>query len=283
MPEEMISFKLKFETPEDIDGKPTHQIDAETLGESLTELSGLLRNSLKTLQGESASAKLDVKANNEGSFVVDFVAFLSSGGIDMLKTLGITTSSLAITGASIFSLLKQIGNRKITKKVFNDDTSVSLILDDGQKIDCSEDVAKLMDSYSVRKSIENLVSKPVNSGKANGISFLDEGDKVTTTLSKEELSSFKAPAKKSFTEEKESVIRVEIAFEVIDFTKGTGWKILFDNQSIPVRINDKSFLERVGSSKREFKKGQTFQVDLKTTEKLVEGKTTITYSIDQVL
>lgn len=283
MSEEMIAFKLKFDTPEDVDGEPTHQIDAETLGESLTELSGLLRNSLKTLQGESASAKLDVKANTEGSFVVDFVAFLSEGGIEMLRTLGITTSTLSVAGASIFSLLKQIGDRKIVKKIFNDDDSVSLILEDEQKIDCSEDVAKLMDSYSVRKSIENLVSKPVSSGKANGISFLDENETVTTSLTKEELPSFKAPAKKSFTEEKESVNRLEVVFEVIDFTKATGWKISLDEKIITVRINDKAFLERVSSSKREFKKGQTFQVDLKTIEKLVEGTTTTNYSIEQVL
>ena len=60
MHSEEVTFKLKFDTPEE-DGKPTHQIDAETLADSLKELSGLLRNSLKTLNGESASAHLDVK------------------------------------------------------------------------------------------------------------------------------------------------------------------------------------------------------------------------------
>ena len=75
MSQESITFKLKFETPEK-DGQPTHQIDAETLGHSLTELSGLLRNSIKTLKGESATAELDVKANSEGSFVVEFVRLL---------------------------------------------------------------------------------------------------------------------------------------------------------------------------------------------------------------
>lgn len=283
MPEEMISFKLKFETPESADGQPTHQIDAETLGESLTELSGLLRNSIKTLQGESASAKLDVKANAEGSFIVEFVAFLSNGGLDMLKTLGITSSVMAVSGGTIFSLLKRIGDRKVIKKIFNDDDTVSLILDDDEKIDCTDDVTKLMDSYSVRKNIENLVSKPVNSGKANGISFLDESEAVTFTMFKEEISSFKAPPKKTFTAEKESVKRIEIEFEVVDFTKATGWKIQLEGETFAVRINDKAFLERVSTSKREFKKGQTFLVDLKAKEKLVEGKMSISYSIEQVL
>tara|TARA_Y100001934_G_C12303783_1_gene751338 strand:- start:728 stop:1576 length:849 start_codon:yes stop_codon:yes gene_type:complete len=282
MSQESITFKLKFETPEK-DGQPTHQIDAETLGHSLTELSGLLRNSIKTLKGESATAELDVKANSEGSFVVEFVAFLSAGGIEVLKTLGITTSAAATAGGTIFSLLKQIGNRKVVKKITNDDETVSLILDDDEKVDCTEEVVRLMESYSVRKSIENVVSKPVNSGKATGISFLDDNEKITTTLNKEELESFRAPAKKTFTEEKESIERVDVIFEVVDFTKASGWKIKIDEQLTPVKINDKAFLERVGASKKEFKKGQKFNVDLKTTQKIVENKTTVTYSIEQVL
>ena len=282
MSQESITFKLKFETPEK-DGQPTHQIDAETLGHSLTELSGLLRNSIKTLKGESATAELDVKANSEGSFVVEFVAFLSAGGIEVLKTLGITTSAAATAGETIFSLLKQIGNRKVVKKITNDDETVSLILDDDEKVDCTEEVVRLMESYSVRKSIENVVSKPVNSGKATGISFLDDNEKITTTLNKEELESFRAPAKKTFTEEKESIERVDVIFEVVDFTKASGWKIKIDEQLTPVKINDKAFLERVGASKKEFKKGQKFNVDLKTTQKIVENKTTVTYSIEQVL
>lgn len=283
MSEEMVSFKIKFNTPKNAEGQPTHQIDAETLGESLTELSSLLRNSLKTLQGESASAKLDVVANTEGSFIVEFVAFLSVGGLGMLKTLGITSSAVAASGGTIFSLLKQIGNRKVVKKIINNDDSVSLILDDNEKIDCTDEVAQLMGSYSVRKSIENLVTKPVASGKADGISFLDENDAITATLPKEELSSFIAPARKNFTEETESVDRVEVEFEVIDFTKATGWKINLNGQTISVRIKDQAFLERVGNSKRDFKKGQTFKVDLRKKEKLVEGKTTTSYSIEQVL
>lgn len=283
MSNEPISFKLKFETPLDENGKPLHQIDAETLGESLTDLSGLLRNSVKTLKGESATVNLDVIANTEGSFIVELEAFLSSGGIEVLRALGISSLLAATSSASIFSLLKQIGHRKILKKNINDDGSVSLILDDNNKIDCSEDVSKLMDSYSVRKSIENIVSKPVNRGKATGISFLDKDEKVVISLSKTELSSFKAPAKKDFSQEKMSVNRVEITFETIDFTKATGWKINYEGQSIPVRINDKSFLERVSNSKRDFKKGQEFTVDLKSIEKQVEGNTTISYSIEQVL
>tara|TARA_B100001063_G_C16652978_1_gene496939 strand:+ start:87 stop:935 length:849 start_codon:yes stop_codon:yes gene_type:complete len=282
MSQESITFKLKFETPEK-DGQPTHQIDAETLGHSLTELSGLLRNSIKTLKGESATAELDVKANSEGSFVVEFVAFLSAGGIEVLKTLGITTSAAATAGGTIFSLLKQIGNRKVVKKITNDDETVSLILDDDEKVDCTEEVVRLMESYSVRKSIENVVSKPVNSGKATGISFLDDNEKITTTLNKKELESFRAPAKKNFTEEKESIERVDVIFEVVDFTKASGWKIKIDEQLTSVKINDKAFLERVGASKKEFKKGQKFNVDLKTTQKIVENKTTVTYSIEQVL
>ncbi len=284
MHSEEVTFKLKFDTPEE-DGKPTHQIDAETLADSLKELSGLLRNSLKTLNGESASAHLDVKANSEGSFIVEFVAFLSSGGIEMLKTLGITTSTLSATGGGVLSLLKQIGERKIVKRIINDDDSVSLILSDDQKIDCTQEVSKLMDSYSVRKNIENLVSKPIAHGGANGISFLDENETVVTNLPKEALNSFKAPARKDFTSEKTSVNRVEVVFEVINFTKATGWKIRIEGKdnSLSVRINDQAFLERVSASKREFKKGQTFQVDLKTKEKLVEGLTTIAYSIEQVV
>ena len=203
----------------------------------------------------------------------------------MLKTLGITTSTLAATGGGVFSLLKQIGERKIVKRIINDDDSVSLILSDDQKIDCTQEVSKLMDSYSVRKNIENLVSKPVSHGGADGISFLDENENVITSLPKEALNSFKAPARKDFTSEKTFVDRVEVVFEVINFTKATGWKIRIEGEdnSLSVRINDQAFLERVSASKREFKKGQTFQVDLKKKEKLVEELTTIAYSIEQVL
>ena len=82
-------FKISYDTDETID----HTIDAEHLGQAIISTAKALKNADKIINGESSELELDVQAHSEGSFVVEFVTFINSVGINPLTVLGFVTGN----------------------------------------------------------------------------------------------------------------------------------------------------------------------------------------------
>ena len=278
---EKRNFTLTYDMPE----TEEHTIDAETLANSLKSMSSALKQANKILNGEDAHLKVEVKAHKESSFAIEFVVdWLHAGGIDVLKTLGIATASTVTSTTGVISLIKKLRNRPIVTKVKIDDSEQwKFTLDDGTTVECSETQEKLISNHNFLKQLDTVINVPTRDSDTARVVFSDE-DGHETPLESSETSYFKAPPKKDM---QENVVHVEtknIVFTNVNLEGKTGWKARLPSGDIKsIKMQDEAFLERIKNRERPFLKGDMFEVKMKTEERFLDGKSTTTRTIIEVL
>jgi len=264
------------------DAYSDNQIDARTLGNALSSLATLIEHSDKLLNGEGVSPKLTVKAHKEGSFEVICEAI----GISMntLEALGLTTGAATAIG-SIWAALEIIKGKKIAEINTDKSSGISKLIVGNKELECTEDVKKLLTSQAIRKEIDQLVYKPLQTEKSSLFKLKSDNQEILTEVEKDSAKSFKRKnvlvQKDIETETRE----VNVHFAKVNFSSVRGWSIILpDGEHITVAMNDENFLERVNTNQTRFSKDDLFVVSLRTetvTEEDVITKTA--YSIDKVI
>lgn len=272
-------FKLSYDSNSTAD----NTIDASILGTSLINMSELIKESTKVLNGEEAEARVEVQAHEPGSFIVEFVAWLDSGGIDVLRALGLVSSASAVTAGTVFSALKTLRNRKqLEKRVIDDITEITF--EDGEKIQIPVTVDKLVSNFSIRKHISEVVKKASDFEDGATVRLLDGNDQLVEEVVPDEVEYFKAPSRKLMAEEITTEETKNVVFTVVALESKTGWKIrLPDGDEVSARMNDEAFMERINNRERQFIKGDMFEIKLKTVERIVDGKVSTTRYIEKVI
>lgn len=272
-------FKLSYDSTSTDD----HTIDAEVLGKSLLNLSGLIKESTKVLNGEEATARIEVQAHEQGSFVVECVAWLQDGGLDVLRSLGIASSVSALAVGNVFAALKALRNRQqVEKHIRNGNTT--LVFEDGERITIPESVDKLLSNHSVRTKIEQVIKRPSELEDGATVRFLSENDVVFEEISPDEVEFFKAPPRRILAEEITTTETINVIFTVVALESKKGWKIrLPDGEEVNALMNDEGFIERINTRERQFIKGDMFEIELKTVERILDGSSTVKRLIERVL
>lgn len=274
-------FTLTYDTSD----TEEHIIDAVSLGKSLVSMSLAVKQAGKILNGESSYIEVKVKAHSEGSFAIEYVVeWLSSGGIDVLQAMGISSPITAIAHAGVIEKIKQLKNRIIVNKARKlKGDGWQLELDDGTKVDCSDSEDKLLDNHFFLKELEKTIYTPVVGCENVTVKITDQ-DGQETKIPQAEVDYFRAPPRKDMQETDENIKQVNIEFVQINLEGKTGWKIkLPDGEEVSARMDAEDFLERISSRKRSFSKGDVFQIKLKTVEKTLDGKTTTSRNIIEVV
>ena len=166
----------------------------------------------------------------------------------------------------------------------NKDEKVTLQLEDGETIECSEGVAELISSYNVMKDLEDVIVKPTKDAKSGSIKLTSE-DGNQGELDILDRDYFKAPPRSSMRQETEYEEECEAVFTVVALESPTGWKLKLppDDTEYSVKMADERFLERVNDGDKQFVKGELFKIKLKTIERELDGKTTYTRIVTEVL
>lgn len=264
------------------DAYSDNQIDARTLGNALSSLASLIEHSDKLLNGEKVSPKLTVKAHKEGSFAVICEAIGVS--LNTLEALGLTTGAATAIG-SIWAALDIIKGKKIAEINTDKQSGISKLTVGNKDIECTEDVKKLLTSQVIRKEIDQLVYKPLQTEKSSVFKLKSDDQEILTEVEKDSAKSFK---RKNVLVQKDietEVREVNVHFAKVNFSSVRGWSIILpDGEHITVAMNDENFLERVNTNQTRFSKDDLFVVLLRTetvTEEDVITKTA--YSIDRVI
>lgn len=276
-------FTISYDMPETED----HTIDAVTLGKSLISMAELIKESDKILNGEHSEVKIDVKANKEGSFAVEYVAWLQEGGIDVLKTIGITAASTTAVGATLFGIIKHLRSRKIQTSLIhqagNGYTKALLTLEDGAQVECDPRVKELLSSHSVRSKLATVIEQPAKNAEGAKIKvFAGDDNEETVVIEQSDVPSFKAPTKRLFQEIEVTNRAANVVFIQINNSSRNGWRALIRDDEFAVKMDDEGFMERM-NAKQDFPvKDEMFEVDLETTRKIYDGKTSYSYRITEV-
>lgn len=264
------------------DAYSDNQIDARTLGNALSSLAALIEHSDKLLNGESSSPKLTVKAHKEGSFEIICEAI----GISMntLEALGLTTGAATVIG-SIWAALDIIKGKKIAEINTDKRSGISKLTVGNKELECTEDVKKLLTSQVIRKEIDQLVYKPLQTEKSSLFKLKSDDQEILTEVKQDSAKNFRrknALVQKDIeTVEKE----VNVHFAKVNFSSVRGWSIILPSgEHITVAMNDENFLERVNTNQTSFSKDDLFVVLLRTETVIEENVITKkTYSIDRVI
>lgn len=262
-----------------------HKIDAYTLGTSILELSKMIYEADRVINSSQKSIDLLVTAPiKKGSVAIEFVAnFLNSGGLDVLKYLGLTAASSSILGGSAITVAQKIRERRVLSINTNSDSNIATIKLDDETIECEQTVAELVTNPKIRKAMNDVISQPLLN-KENPIFRVEVDNVETLRLTNENILNIRPLNKNSFnSQELIQTITTNVKLTQINFKSKNGWKMVYEDEEKNVTIEDESFLERINHNALAFKEGDMFKVELYIVEKNTANSKRTHYIIKRVL
>ncbi|EGQ9112764.1 MULTISPECIES: hypothetical protein [Vibrio] len=273
-------FKLSY----DMEETSNHTIDAETLGHSILSMTSTIKKANKLLNGENSDLQVEVRAHQEGSFMVEFVTWLNNGGADVLQTLGIA-SAVGVAGANtVFGAMEELKGRKIVGSVRRNG-KVILKTKDGSDHELEPDVAKILLDKDVRKDIETVFKTPIENKKDAKLIIKNENDDELKVVASEDVATFKKLPQKTLEQVEEETNQMTIHFSQVNFEGTTGWKFKLPNGDIEsVRMNHEAFINRINQGYEEFSKTKPCLVQMKTVKTTKpDGSVNTRYTIEEVI
>ncbi|WP_105198976.1 hypothetical protein [Pseudoalteromonas sp. T1lg10] len=258
-------FKISYDTTATKD----HTIDAELLGNAIMKTATVLKHTDKVLNGEESTLDLEVKANSEGSFVIEFVTWFNQSGVNPLSLLGFASSAFGVK--TVMDVLGEIKSRPVKTYIDMGKGITKLILNDGTEVEADTKVARLVIDRTFRKELETVIKAPLEGADNAKLIFKDENDTEISEFSEEQVENFKTPARAVVEEVKEEIANTEVRFVKVNFYGETGWSAqLANGDTVAVKMKDEHFLARIDENKQ-LSKGDLFVVKLKTTTTFKSG------------
>lgn len=277
------------------------EMEIKELAPALLAFAELIENANKALGNDR---KIQVLLNQDslrrGSFDITtilqysileqaklFVSDADANGLTALMTvLGWGTGiSGAICG--IFSLLKKIRNRKITRIKPDKEHKVEIHLEDGDIIITTQDTMKIFMNVSCRESIEKVVSPLQNEG-IDSFELRDpkspSNKDALEAIHTGEIEFFTAPPAKQ-VEEKEQLPEQEMTVKItsITFEKGYKWRLTNGNSTFWASIEDTEFLDKVERGEISFTNGDMLRIRYYIQQTVKSNSIASEYIVTKVL
>lgn len=258
-----------------------NEIDAKTLGEALTSLSGLIENAEKILHGEAADPQVNIKAIQEGSFTL-LVSVL--GSLSTLQLLGFSAAAGAGAG-SLMGVLEWLRGRKPQEVIIDEANNRATLVVDDERFDCSNDLQKLVTSPIIRNEVSKLVYQPLQTESQSVFRIKNAENVEVVTIQQQESEAFKPVRHTVEQRTHEEPLTINVKFSKLSFTSNAGWKmVLPDGDEVAVKMEDAAFLERVNNNQASFSKDDLFVVNVTKIVKETNGNFgNPTYTITQVV
>ncbi|CAK1777863.1 conserved hypothetical protein [Vibrio crassostreae] len=276
----------------DMDETKGHSIDAEVLGHSLVNISKLVNESNRLINGEESKMELQVKAHKPGSFTVELIAWYNTGGKELLDMLGFSAKAMvsaSVPLGTVFATLAHLKNKKIKLTRTSDKKGASIIeTEDGQQIEIDTKIVSLVTNPEVRKSLSEIVNKPI-SGKAKAkFKIKDESGNVVTEVNNEDAVAFAPISSKTITTKVvKTDLQNQITFAAVNFDSiSSGWKVFLPSEDKPqtIKMKDQAFINRINGGYAEFAKDKKYLVSIEKEVTQVDGKITKTvYNLKEVI
>ena len=258
-----------------------HEMDIMTLGRSLSALGDVLYEANEVINGDRNSIDVRVSADLiEGSFGIEIELFQSlAQARDILGPLGLL--GIGVVGTTVVSVINWLKGDDITI-ISSEENGVQTIVAGEKRIDCPNDIAKLVSNRTIRTSFESIVNAPLQ--KAGTSSFAIKRSKDTEEnelfIDKDTSKSFV----KLSVEETEDTKTEEtnVKFIAANIRSKSGWKIEINNEEKISKMEDELFLERLLNMEEPHIFGRSFNVKLKTVTKNKLGSKTQKFYIEKV-
>ncbi|WP_135456783.1 hypothetical protein [Vibrio echinoideorum] len=275
------TFKLSYDMKE----TKGHTISAEMLGASILSTSRAINAANKIINGEDSLVDVQVKAHQEGSFMVEFVTFIGENSKDILALLGFVVGGTAITN-TVIGAMEQLKDQKIVAQVKkNGKPTGELILDSGATVNFSPEISSVITDEKFRKELTQVLYSPIHGKDGAKAIFKDSDNNAIATVKSEDATSFKALPRNSLTQEDHDTKQVTIHFSQVNFDGPSGWKIkLPSGDLVSAKMKDQAFIDRINKGYAEFNKTVPAHIKLTETVKTKpDGQSKTTYTIEEFI
>lgn len=260
-----------------------HKMNAYDLGMAIVEFSKML-NRADDIINKGKTLELDVTAPaKQGSLVIEFAMIIKeSGALEVLKYLGLSAASGAITLGSALGVAAKLKDKKINGLTSSTNSNIAIIeLEDGT-IECDKTVAALVVDPVIRQSMNEIINQPLSNKEKPSFKITSDGANIYE-VKDEKVLDFTPLPKKSLSHEKIDQITTNVLITQVNFDSSKGWKMLYDGKEISVRMDDQSFMQRVKDSTKSFTKGDMFEVLLSIVTKNTARSQKVEYIISRVI
>jgi len=243
------------------------EMDVADLAPTLLILSDVLLRANEVINGDRASAKIKIKATEQGSFILNLaldVSFIDQVmdlldavsdhqerivAANQLLDLLIKGGKLAAVAAggvwAVFKVIKWLSGRRPDKVLENEDGTVTLVLGD-ETATTTKEALKLLGDPAFREHVERLGERIEKLEGIDEVALGDPNMPKAWTLRRDEASKLRLPPPED--EEPEIVVsRRKVWLELVTahFSEGYKWRFRDGETTFTAEITDTDFLNKV--------------------------------------
>jgi hypothetical protein len=262
------SFDVRYDGP----ALATGRMPVRELAPALLALGDLFAEASAEVYPERVPVGLDIKATDEGSFIVLLILratwdeikdLFSSDAAAALVNLKELVIGADAAGLSLFGFLKWLRGRRVTQQVAIADGMVRVTLDDGDAVEVRSHVLAMHGNVRVRRQLRQVV-EPL---RRDGIDVLEfrEDKEVTVSIGATEVDVFALPDDEPVpVGDSEQTLVLMIAS--VAFTEGNKWRFSDGVTTFHATIDDEAFLTRVDDGTEAFRKGDMLRCRVRTIQ-----------------
>lgn len=291
-----VNLIIKLEGPAIEEG-----LNLFDLAPSLIAIGNVITESNKMLNPEGREIAINIKPFEKGSFIIDLylfaqtnfdqiLSFISSDYAEQIKTLlewiGLTVA-IGGGGKGLIQLIKFLKSKpQNVEKLSSGD--IRYTNKDGQSFTTNEKVNKLYNNCVIQNNTYQGFGKLLQQKGINEINTYIKGDiKSLETIKREDVEALKnyseISGEENIINESESVIFLKFKRGSFD-GDGNNWSFRIGNKNIIVAVvKDDIFLKKVKSGEIRPNHKDTFEVILKTKQKIKNEELITSYEIMKVL
>ena len=291
-----VNLIIKLEGPAIEEG-----LNLFDLAPSLLAIGTIITEANKTINPEGREIAINIKPFEKGSFIIDLylfaqtnfdqiLSFISSDYAEQIKTLlewiGLTIA-IGGGGKGLIQLIKFLKSKpQNVEKLSSGD--IRYTNKDGQSFTTNEKVNKLYNNCVIQNNTYQGFGKLLQQKGINEINTYIKGDiKSLETIKKEDVEALKnyseISGEENIINESESVIFLKFKRGSFD-GDGNNWSFRIGNKNIIVAVvKDDIFLKKVKSGEIRPNHKDTFEVILKTKQKIKNEELITSYEIMKVL
>ena len=260
---------LKYDGPE----LKSHRMDVRDLAPALMGLADAMQVAGKLADPDS-SVRLDVKANNAGSFEIQMLldvaeagALFLSGSTATMIANGVTISGAikkAVLGAiAIASRIVQHGGKPEKVETLGDGTNVRIEYPDGTTFEAHNMEWAVFENGKAMTGLEKVV-EPLRAGVIDSLTLTADGS--TASVDHEERAGFSS----KYREATLSDNTVRMVLEVVEPNfRGGSWRVSDGGEPYGIEVDDLDFLEAVEARRFRFGNGDSLVADVQVVQRRV--------------
>lgn len=298
-----MSTKQSFQVFYDGPALSSNEMDVRDLAPALIAVSDLLEEANKVVFKGKTQVQVNVKGTfKSGSFHIDFmlnqdiiqqVADLFGISRDasaqiILQILGIPT--IAATGAlayktgkmGLLQFIKWLKNRKIKSIEKTSEGGILKITIEDESIETYEEVVELYKNIKIRKSLEVIISNPLNKDGIEVFAFKADGNDLIERVEKDEAVLFETPEIADEQLEDE-LYETDLQLMQVSFKEGIKWKFTDGSVEFYANVNDLEFVQKVQESKTSFSKDDILRVRILKHKWISDSGIKSEYEVEKII